>query len=78
MTAGERRVSAEVPGPILLWRGDDPGREDLREPAARLTGVHTGPPGVVIGPKSPDFAVFTAALARESRMPAALWLRAPA
>jgi hypothetical protein len=74
VTVGERRVSAEVPGPCLVWRGGSAGPGGVAELAAWLSGEPVEQPEWVLTPDRPDFRVFVDELAATSRVPAHQWL----
>lgn len=74
VTAGERRVSARVPGPCLLWRGPAPDARGLAELSALLDGGPAASPHRIIGAADPGFGEFVEDLSRGSSVPPELWL----
>ena len=73
LTAQDRQISTQVPGPCLLWDKLAPKDEAYRELLARLTGQPPPTtPRWVVGPGHADYEAFLDSLTRNSQVTGAI------
>jgi hypothetical protein len=73
VTARDRQVATQVPGPCLLWDKAAPKDEAYRELLARLAGQPPATtPRWIVGPGHPDYDAFLESLTRNSQVTGAI------